>query len=120
MAIRKRSGLFEVVRVLDLEPIVPVSDDGSQESFKFRIEVLHEHSSGEHFVRVYRHETFRIPPTFPVAEDGAQNQAWDKELLVRDEARDWDRFRGRSADEVVEAVLKEITEVFGLDESESA
>lgn len=119
MANKTRLGLSELVKVLDVEPIVPVSDDGTQESFKFRIEVLLEQSSGEHFVRVYRHETYRIPPTFPIAEDGARNQSWDKELLVRDEARDWDRFRGRNADEVVEAVLDEIAEVFGLDEGES-
>ena len=102
------------MRTLDLEPIDPTTDDGEHESFKFRIEVLRDWKAGDFLARIYRHETFRIPPAFPISAEGNENQAWDEELLVRDTARDWEKIRRGTAEEVVQAILDEIAEIFGL------
>ena len=106
--------VHEVVKVFDLDPIVPTEEDEGHESFKFRIEVLHDRAAGDYTARVYRHETYRVRPTFPTRPAGEENECWDEELLVRDTAADWEDIRRTTPDEVLTAILEKIADIFGL------
>src|ERR1041384_252023 len=80
----KLKEISELVRVFDLEPI----DAGeTAESFKFRIEILKDLSKKRWFyARVYRRETVRVQPTFPLAKSKSQPFTADHEILVTDDS----------------------------------
>lgn len=101
---RVRLRLSEVLRVVELTPI-RVGTGG--EDLKFRIELIRTRgTTREVRARVWRHETFRLRPSFPVKRSGEpRTEAWDKELLIQDEAYHWDGITGKTADQVLRKVL---------------
>lgn len=101
---------YEVVRTIDLEAI----DAGeAQESFKFRIEVLRDLGQSESFfVRIYRRETFRIQPTFPLEESGPHNDLADHEFFIIDDAIEAEEIVGNNLLLVTEEALKAIKKCF--------
>lgn len=100
----------EIVGTYDLEPI----DAGeTSESFKFRIEVLRDLNKSRHFfARVYRRETFRVQPTFPISEGASERELADHEILVSDDMIGAEDFSGSSKAAVVSKVKKRIEECF--------
>lgn len=108
-----RLRMFDLVQVIDLEPIIISEDNGT--SFEFRIEILKECKRRPLFhARVYRRETFRLRPTFPIAK-GRKRIAGlsDEELFVLDVGK-WTDKKGKTPRAVLEGVLKEIQETFDL------
>ena len=105
--------MYEVVKIFELEPIDVSEDMG--ESYKFRIEILREcKSDGQYHARVYRRETYRLQPTFPLIDGEPYNESWDHEILVVDDAQDWECCKGGSVDEVLAQVTQRIHEIFKL------
>lgn len=102
--------IYKVVGVFDVSPID--AGDGL-ESFKFRIEVLQElHKARSFHARVYRRETLRVQPTFPLRNGQARGFRADHEVLVRDEALGAETFHATSATRVLEKAQVRIAEVF--------
>lgn len=103
--------IYKVVGVYDLAPI----DAGeTSESFKFRIEVLTDLSKRPRFhAKVYRSETLRVRPTFPIAGRRLRGFLADYEMLVADDAIGGISFKASSPALVVRKVRKRIAEVFG-------
>lgn len=109
----KKIKFHEVVKTYELEPIATPS--GAGESYKFRIEILRESGSRTVFhARVFRHETYRIQPTFPQKNRMPRREAWDHEIIVLDDQFESQDFRGKNAEVVLEKVMKRIQEIFGL------
>jgi hypothetical protein len=105
--------MYEVAKIIELEPIDVSEAVG--ESYKFRIEILQEGTlDGQYHARVYRRETYRLQPTFPLTDGEPENACWDQEILVVDEARDWEHCTGQSVDEVLAQVIQRIHEIFNL------
>jgi hypothetical protein len=103
--------LYEVVKIIDLEPIIIPENVG--ESYKFRIEILKKYKTeSQYHARVYRRETYRLQPTFPLIDGKPEHESWDHEILVVDDGQDWESCAGQSFDEVLEKVLQRIHEVF--------
>lgn len=100
--------LWEVVRVVELDPIQPV-DDG--EPFEFRIEIQRSQAGPRFRARVYRLETYRIPPAYSA---GAENEAWDARFWVLDEHPRWVDLRAESAEKMLWKVKAAIANVFDL------
>ena len=78
--------LFEVVKVLDVEPV----EVGDGEAFRFRLEIRRELGSDSYEGRVYRLETYRLRPTFPLSNDVVLDQLNDAMIYVVDEVFDSD------------------------------
>jgi len=100
----------EVVTVFDLAPI-----DAAEraESFKFRVEVLKVAGRKQaYYARIYRWETFRLQPTFPIIRGRPKGFLADQELLVVDDSIGASDFRASSSAAVVRKVRKRIAEVF--------
>lgn len=103
--------IYEVVKIIELEPLRGADD--VHESYKFRIEILRHIGSDAYYANVYRKETYRICPTFPLGEDGEPNStAWDAEILVHDLSHAWETIMGNSEEEVVDKVIEEIKCIF--------
>lgn len=105
--------LYEVVKIVEVAPIDPVEDTG--ESYKFRIEILRAYQEfGPYSARVYRRETYRLQPTFPLTHGAPDNSCWDHEILVLDEAVDWENCTGPSIEAVLAKVTQRLHEIFYL------
>jgi len=105
--------MYEVAKIIDLEPIE--ASEASGESYKFRIEILREcKTDGQYHARVYRRETYRLQPTFPLSNGAPERASWDHEILVVDEAQDWEHCTGHSVDEVLAQVTQRIYAIFNL------
>ena len=105
--------MYEVVKIFELEPLDVAEDVG--ESYKFRLEILRAcTSNGPYHARVYRRETYRLQPTFPMINGEPQNESWDHEILVVDDAQDWESCTGWSVEEVLAQVTQRIHEIFKL------
>jgi hypothetical protein len=101
--------IYEVVSVWDVEPIFAGE---SEESFKFRIEVLRDPTRSRLFsARVFRRETIRARATFPLGR--ARGYLADHEVLVSDEAIGAESFQATSATAVLRKVCRRIEETFG-------
>ena len=105
--------LYEVVKILEVAPIEVPGEVG--ESYKFRIEILQPYqAAGSYYARVYRRETYRLQPTFPLIDGEPDNTGWDHEILVIDEAIDGENCTGQSVQEVLEKVTRSLDEIFNL------
>ena len=105
--------MYEVTKIIELEPIDMSEAVG--ESYKFRIEILREcKQDGQYHARVYRRETYRLQPTFPMINGEPENACWDHEILVVDDAQDWEHCTGQSADEALTQVTQRIHAIFNL------
>jgi len=104
---------FEVVKIVDLERIVPKNPDTP--SFLFRIEILKERKpQGLFHPRVFRWETFRIQPAMPQERGRPKYECSDEHVLVEDAVEDWKTFKGKTADEVLKKVMMKIRDIFEL------
>ena len=99
----------QIIKVIELAPIVP--SDASAESLKFRIELVRKSGRPRSvYAQVWRCETYSLRPSFPASKGRrSQSAGWDKEILVKDEAYPWDTVRGRTPDEALRKVRKELT-----------
>lgn len=105
--------LSEVVKIFEVAPLHTRED--LTESYKFRIEILTLYQGdGRYYPRVYRRETYRLQPTFPLVQGASDNECWDHEMLVLDEAVDWENCTGQSVEEVLDKVTRKIHEIFHL------
>lgn len=101
----------EVVGVFEFSPIYAGED---AESFKFRVEVLRDMSKRRsYFARIYRRETFRVRPTFPIPKFRHNRPALaDHEILVLDDMVGCDDFRASSKLSVLKKVKRRFEEIF--------
>jgi len=101
--------IYEIVGVYDFQPI---EAGDTAESFKFRVEVLQDTTRKRRFVaRVYRRETFRIAPTFPISDASARESA-DHEIFVVDDMIGSEEFTGTSKASVVAKVEARVKDCF--------
>lgn len=89
--------LSELVRTVDVEPFS--TDDG--DALRFRLEISREVNTTRYKGRVFRLETYRLQPTFPLAGDLATCSKDDALIHVGDHMFDPDLLQGNSADEVL-------------------
>ena len=109
---KSRSKLYEVVKTFEVSPIA--TRDGSQESFKFRIEILRGLAGRcAFFGRIYRRETFRLQPTFPQKDGVPSDMSGDHEVIVKDDVIDSGGITGDGVDAVLRRALEAIEEMFG-------
>src|SRR6266702_2704266 len=107
-------GVFELVKIYDL-PTIPWSGDG--EDFRFRIEVFTDlKEQPRYYAKIYRHEHYRIQPTFPQKEGGIPAlDRYDKAVWVLDDfLLSWQDSRSESIDACLGKVLAKIYELFGV------
>ena len=71
---------FEVVKVLELMPIIMEKGD----DLKFRIEILKDSSTGECHANLWRVENYRIQPSFPQKDGLPSASNADEEIFVKD------------------------------------
>lgn len=97
--------MYEVVRVLELDPI-PVSKGA--DPIRLRIEVLRDLASrGCYRARLLRWDTYSVEPSF--GNPGGAKDA-DEEILVVDPLWDWMSAAASTAREVLDLVLSRLRE----------
>jgi hypothetical protein len=102
--------VFEIVGIFDFSPL---EFNESGESFKFRVEVLRQVGKSRiFFARVYRHETLRVQPTFPLDQIHREESMADHEIIVSDDMVGRDNYRASSKAAVIRNVKKRIEEMF--------
>lgn len=101
--------LSELVRTIDVEPFS--ASDG--EAFRFRLEVSREMGTSKYKGRVFRLETYRLQPTFPLADNDAAATHDDAVIYVGDHMFDPDLMHGTSADEVLSKFQAIFLTLFG-------
>lgn len=104
------SKIFEVVKTLELEPIL--SNEGRGEPFKYRIEILKEMGADNCFARVYRRETYRLNPTFGQGRQIPTAESADQEIEVKDDFINTFKMTGTNVEEVMNSVIRRISEIF--------
>jgi hypothetical protein len=102
--------LFEVVKLLDVEPF----QAGDGEAFRFRLEIRRELDTNIYEGRVYRLETYRLQPTFPMSDQGdLPDWVNDAMIYVTDEAFDDNNsLSGSSTREVIEKFQSRFQDIF--------
>ncbi len=104
----------KISKVVDVFDVAPIDAGETSESFKFRIEVLRDLGKGRsYYARVYRRETLRVQPTFPIPKGRSRRFVADHEVLVTDDAIGATGFEASSPALVIRKVRKRIAEVFG-------
>jgi hypothetical protein len=98
---------FEVVKVIDLEPIVI---EETNQYLKFRVEIVKETKARNRYeTRIYRMECFTIQPSFPILDNGKPKYEWSSPVLI---VEDRTHFPinpcGRTVAEVIQKVLQAI------------
>jgi len=82
---------------------------GDYDSLMFVIDIFKNTETGEFFPKVHRRESFSISPSF--TEDQSQIVC-DEELIVGDSLCDWESIAEDNPDDVLQKVLKEISDKF--------
>ena len=101
---------FELVGVFDLDAIPGGEGD---EDYNFRVEITREVGEESRFLgRLYRRESYRIQPTFPLADSQTVALPADHELFVVDDMIGADPIEGHSKAEVLEIVERKVRAVF--------
>ncbi len=90
--------LSELVRTIDVESF----HAGNGDAFRFRLEISREVNTTRYQGRVFRLETYRLQPTFPLAGEAAREGEDDALIYVGDHMFDADLLKGTSADEVLD------------------
>jgi hypothetical protein len=88
--------IFEVVKILDIEPFAA----GDGDLFRFRLEIIHE-LDGKYMGKVYRQETYRLQPTFPQLKGNPPNWKSDAQVFIVDEVFDPEYLKGDSTKDVI-------------------
>lgn len=84
--------------------------DGEDNSLIFVVDILKNTESGEFFPKVYQRELFSISPSTFTEE---QSQIFcDEEIMVGDTLYDWESIAEDNPDDVLQKVLKEISDKF--------
>ncbi len=103
---------WEIVRIVDRGPYVGA--DERTEPFRFRLEISKAIESTTHRVTVYRRETYRLTPTYPINEEGEPEQLMsDAEVWVRDDSRDWSIYTDDDADALLATLIDVLDHIFG-------
>lgn len=103
----KSPKIYEIVKSFELEPLKPASRE--EEYWHFRIEILKLCTPrGLYFARIWRIETYSIRPTFPFLKNGELRDHASPRIIVEDTTREWDKIKGKSLEDVLEKILKEI------------
>jgi hypothetical protein len=100
----------EIVRILDIEPILI----NSGEDFRFRLEIVREVDSKNYKGIVYRLETYRLQPTFP-QEKKRCIPDWQNDALIYviDDFFASKNICGNSEQSVIDLFQKYLCDVFG-------
>ena len=101
--------LRELVRTIDVDPF----STGDGDEFRFRLEISREVNTTRYQGRVFRLETYRLQPTFPLAGDDAAEGKDDALIYVGDHMFDPDLLQGTSADEVLGKFQARFDGLFG-------
>lgn len=101
--------LSELVRTIDVEPF----HAGNGDAFRFRLEISREVNTTTYQGRVFRLETYRLQPTFPLAGGAAREGKDDALIYVGDHMFDPDLLKGTSADEVLGKFQARLDTLFG-------
>ena len=84
--------------------------DGEDNSLIFVIDIFKNTESGKFFPKVFHRESFSISPSVYTEE---QSQIFcDEEIIVRDHVCDWGSIAEGNPDDVLQNVLKEISDKF--------
>lgn len=109
--IKKLKRLFEVVKVLDVEPF----EIEGGESFRFRFEIARALGESLFIGKVYRLETYRLQPTFPQSDGVVPDWQNDALLFVADETLNSGEFAGGSMEDVLTQFRSVLESVFGVE-----
>jgi hypothetical protein len=91
--------VYEIVRTFEIEPISLT--DVREEPILLRIEVL-KSKNGVYKVKVYRGETFRIGPTYPLDEaNNPITEKCDKTFFINEYSHNWDEIKASSEQEAL-------------------
>ncbi|MDR1890412.1 MAG: phosphoribosyltransferase [Zoogloeaceae bacterium] len=90
--------LFEVIKVLDVEPF----QADNSEPFRFRLEIRRELGTDAYEGRVYRLETYRLQVTFPQSNGVLPDFVNNSMVYVVDDMIDGNALTGNSVHEVIE------------------
>jgi len=96
---------FEVIKVIDLEPIVI---EEKNQYLKFRVEIVKETNTRNRYeTRIYRIEYFDLHPSFPILDDGKRKYEWSSPaLIVEDRTHFPINPCGKTVAEVIQKVLQ--------------
>lgn len=103
--------LSELVRTIDVEPF----STGDGDALRFRLEISRDVNTTKYQGRVFRLETYRLQPTFPLTDDGVIDSKDDALIYVGDHMFDPDQLQGISADEVLGKFQALFHGLFGKD-----
>ncbi|WP_225584870.1 hypothetical protein [Acidovorax sp. ACV01] len=101
--------LIEVVKIFDVEPF----EAGEGDLFRFRVEITRDFNGGLLRGIVYRLETYRLQPTYPLLDGQPCEWSSDALLHVIDDNYDADSLSGHSVDEVLEKFQAALAARFG-------
>jgi hypothetical protein len=101
--------LYELHKTFDLEPF----QAGDGDEFRFRLEVLQEVGTNSFHGKVYRRETYRLQPTFPLSDGDLQGLMHDALILVDDDMFVSEAMQGSSSQDVVQKFQAIIQKTFG-------
>lgn len=101
--------LIEIVNIFDVEPF----DAGDGDLFRFRLEITRNSDDCLFRGTVYRLETYRLQPTYPL--DNGKPREWPSDALLHiiDENYSADLLNGNSVDEVIEKFQSALAARFG-------
>jgi hypothetical protein len=103
--------LMSVYELVGCYEFAAIDAGEKAESFKFRVEVLRElGKTRRYFARVYRRETFRVAPTYPV--ETCNPEPADHEFYVVDEAIGSEDYAATSKAAVLKQVKQRIESIF--------
>ena len=84
--------------------------DGESNSLIFVIDIFKNTESVEFFPKVYQRESFSISPSIYTEEQS--ERFCDEEIIVGDTLCDWESIKADNPDDVLQKVLKEISDKF--------
>lgn len=103
----------EIVKIIELEPLYPKGN--SEEQVIFRIEIVQDSDKAGYYPMVWLKESYRLQPTFSQDDKGTLNGSISDETILKEEVSlGFDRIKGASVDEVLDKVLKSISELCDL------
>lgn len=110
---KNQLNLYDLVKTYDLETIPPINP--SEEGWRFRIEILKRCNSEVFFFpRVCRRESYYLSPAFIEETEDDNFDKTIQEIIVLDTSRNWSEMKGNNPEDVLNLVLNEIYNIFGL------
>lgn len=95
---------YEVVKILDLEPIsIPETDS----YYRFRVEILKKNDlQGGFRARTYRFESFELQPSYPVIDGKPKYERAAPVILVEDSSPIFSNMESETLDELIREVMQ--------------